>query len=192
MLAVGSSRKLTLELFPFISLFLCVIGVLAFLQNLLVMGDIGASEEDADQPQIFQTSYQIDTYPDRLVLLPPDSPLTQLRETLTLDEQAGIDSIIAGRGFIREAQGLELDLGPNFNEDYLRIALNEIATINRVSKERGLAYEEYILFQIHSGGSDAYHYLVNLLDLPQYSHIRSGLDIADFDAAEETQAEVPQ
>jgi len=57
MLSVGSSRKPTLELFPFISLFLCVIGVLAFLQNLLVVGDIGASEEEAQQPQIFQTAY---------------------------------------------------------------------------------------------------------------------------------------
>jgi len=60
LLSVGSSRNLTLELFPFISLFLCVIGVLAFLQNLLVMGEIGASEEDAIQPQIFQTPYRID------------------------------------------------------------------------------------------------------------------------------------
>lgn len=191
MLSVGSSRKLTLELFPFISLFLCVIGVLAFLQNLLVMGDIGASEEDAKQPQIFQTSYQIDAFPDRLILYPPDATLEPLRENLSLDEQAAIDSIVAGRKLMRAAEGLELDFGPDFKEGYLRIALNEIATINRLSKERGFAYEEYVLFQIHSGGSDAYHYLVRLLDLPEYSHIRSGLDIADFEAAE-TKSEAPQ
>lgn len=183
MLSVGSSRKLTLELFPFISLFLCVIGVLAFLQNLLVMGEIGASEEEAKQPQIFQTSYRIECLPDRLVLYPPENALDPLRENLNLEEQAGIDSIVAGRKLMRSADGMELIFGEDFNESYLRIALNEIATINRLSKERGFAYEEYVLFEVHSGGSDVYHYLLRQLDLPEYSHIRSGLDIASFDEA---------
>lgn len=179
MLSVGSSRNLTLELFPFISLFLCVIGVLAFLQNLLVMGDIGASEEDAIQPQIFQTPYRIETHPDRLVLHPPDDALTPLYEKLSLEEQAGVDQILARRDSERQSKGKVLGFGEDFDEVYLQMALNEIASINRLSKERGFSYEEYVLFEIHSGGSDPYHYLLRLLELPEYIHIRSGLDIAN-------------
>ena len=93
MLSVGSSRKLTLELFPFISLFLCVIGVLAFLQNLLVIGEIGASEEEAVQPQIFQTAFRIDCLPDRLVLYPPENELLPIFESLSIEELAGVRSI---------------------------------------------------------------------------------------------------
>ena len=179
MLSVGSSRKLALELFPFISLFLCVIGVLAFLQNLLVIGEIGASEEDAIQPQIFQTAYRIESYPDRLVLHPPEDALTPFYEKLSLEEQASVDQIVARRTAERKAKGKVLGFGANFDETYLQINLNEIASINRLSKERGFSYEEYILFEIHSGGSDAYHYLLRLLEQPGYSHIRSGLDLAN-------------
>ena len=178
MLGVGSSRNLTLELFPFISLFLCVIGVLAFLQNLLVMGEIGASEEEAKQPQIFQTSYRIECYPDRIVLHPPDDQLSSLYDSLNLEEKAGVDAIRQRREFERAEKGLELSFAPEFPEDYLRIALNEVVTLNRLAKVNRYAYEEYVLLEIHPGGSNVYHYLLELLDRPEYRHVRTGLDLA--------------
>jgi len=183
MLSVGSSRNLTLELFPFISLFLCVIGVLAFLQNLLVMGEIGASEEEAKQPQIFQTSYRIECYPDKIVLHPPDDQFEPLHEMLTLEQKAGLDAIRSRRAKERSGKGMTLTFVPEFQEDYLRIALNEVITLNRLAKANRFAYEEYVLLEIHSGGSDVYHYLVDLLDRPEYRRIRSGLDIARADHA---------
>lgn len=188
MLSVGSSRKLTLELFPFISLFLCVIGVLAFLQNLLVMGDIGASEEDAKQPQIFQVPYKIDCLVDRIVLHPPETELLALYEKLTIDELAAIESIQSQRTNVSTAsdqamKGTTLTFAPEFNETQLRVSLNEIATLNRLAKEHGIAHEEYVLLNVHSGGSDAYHYLIKMLDQPEYTHIRTGLDISGTDSS---------
>ena len=181
MLTVTSSRELRLELFPFISLFLCVIGVLAFLQNLLVMGDIGASEEEALQPQIFQTAYVIECHPDKLVLRPPMDALDNLIAMLSIEQRSGMDLIRDRRNASDEAV---LPFEPQFDEDQLRVSLNEVVTINRLSATHRFPYEEYLLFDIRSGGSDAYHYMQRLLDLPEYRHLRTGLDITDFSAAD--------
>ena len=184
MLSVGSSRKLTLELFPFISLFLCVIGVLAFLQNLLVIGEIGASEEEASQPQIFQTAFRIDCLPDRIILYPPEHDLLPIFEAVSLEEQAGISSIQArrpsknDRSSDRNSDGFEMVFTVDFDDRPLQLSLNEVSTLNRLAKQYGLPYEEYVLLNVHSGGSDVYHYLIRVLDQPQYRHIRVGLDAA--------------
>ena len=179
MLSVGSSRKLTLELFPFISLFLCVIGVLAFLQNLLVIGEIGASEEEASQPQIFQTAFRIDCLPDRIILYPPENDLLTVFETLSLEEKAGISSIQSRRPQKGSGNnsGIEMVFTVDFDDRLLQLSLNEISTLNRLAKQYGLPYEEYVLLNVHSGGSNIYHYLTRTLDQPQFRHIRVGLDV---------------
>jgi len=179
-LTVGSSRDLRLELFPFISLFLCVIGVLAFLQNLLVMGDIGASEEEALQPQIFQTAYTIECHADKLVLHPPSGTLDALLAELTTEEKYGLDAVQIRR---EASAGLVLPFVPEFDEDRLSVALNEIVTVNKLAATHRFPYEEYLLFDVRVGGANAYHFIRSLLDTPQYRHVRSGLDITDFSAA---------
>jgi len=184
-LAVGTSRKPALDLFPFISLFLCVIGVLAFLQNLLVLGDIGASEEDALQPQIFQTAYRIEAMSDRLVLHPPEVELKEIYKTLNLEELAGLDRVQRARAIDIASSGRTLFLEPTFNELSLQLALHEISTINLLAKEHGIEYEEFILLSIHSGGSDVYHFLNRVLDIPSFRHIRTGLEIAKTNASQE-------
>ncbi len=183
MLTVGSSRKPALELFPFISLFLCVIGVLAFLQNLLVMGDIGATEEEAAQPQIFQTAYRIEAMSDRIVLHPPDADLKEIYSSLNLEELAGLNSVQAGRERDSNSKGRTLFFEPTFDDLSLQLALNEISSLNLLAKEHGIEYEEFVLLSIHSGGSDTYHYLNRVLDVPTFKHIRSGLEIAPPDAS---------
>lgn len=178
MLAVDTSRKASLDLFPFISLFLCVIGVLAFLQNLLVLGDIGASEEDTRQPQIFQTAYRIEAMNDRIVLHPPDTELEQIYQDLNLEELTGLARVQAKREMDIAAKGRTLLFSPTLDEPSLQLALNEISTLNQLAKEHAIEYEEFVLLSVHSGGSDTYHYLSRLLDVPAFRHIRSGLDIA--------------
>lgn len=182
MLTVGSSRKPALELFPFISLFLCVIGVLAFLQNLLVVGEIGATEEDASQPQIFQTAYRIEAMSDRIVLHPPEADLTEIYSRLNLEEIAGLKSVQAGRSRSIESDGKTLRFEPTFDELSLQLALNEVSSLNLLAKEYGIEYEEFVLLSVHSGGSDTYHYLSSVLDVPIFKHIRSGLELAQPDA----------
>lgn len=182
MLTVGSSRKPALELFPFISLFLCVIGVLAFLQNLLVMGDIGATEEDAQQPQIFQTAYRIEAMSDRIVLHPPEANLLDIYGNLNLEELAGLNSVQTNRKRSIASKGITLMFEPNFDEVSLQLALNEVSSLNLLAKEHGIEYEEFVLLSIHSGGSDIYHDLSRLLDVPAFRHIRSGLEIAQSEA----------
>lgn len=178
MLSVGESRRANLDLFPFISLFLCVIGVLAFLQNLLVLGDIGATEEDSRQAQIFQTAYRIEVMSDRIVLHPPDTELAKVYQTLNLEELAGLESVQAIRAADIVAEGKAIPLAPDFDELALIQALSEVSTLNQLAKEHAIEYEEFVLLSIHSGGSDTYHFLRRLLDLPAFRHIRSGLEIA--------------
>ncbi len=182
MLSVGESRKASLDLFPFISLFLCVIGVLAFLQNLLVLGDVGATEEDSRQAQIFQTAYRIEAMSDRIVLHPPETELPQIYQSLNLEELASLDTMQAARAADIVARGKTLLLAPDLDEVALLQALSEISTLNHLAKEHAIEYEEFVLLSIHSGGSDTYHFLRRLLDLPAFRHIRSGLEIAGNDA----------
>ncbi len=186
MLAVGSSRKPALELFPFISLFLCVIGVLAFLQNLLVIGDIGATEEDALQPQIFQTAYRIEAMSDRIVLHPPETNLGEIYSNLNLEELAGLNSVQTNRARSTESNGKTLLFEPSFDELSLQLALNEVSSLNLLAKEHGIEYEEFVLLSVHSGGSDTYHYLSRILDVPTFKHIRSGLEIGQSDTSTDT------
>ncbi|MBX2826345.1 MAG: hypothetical protein KTR33_16540 [Gammaproteobacteria bacterium] len=178
MVTVGSRHPLKLELFPFISLFLCVIGVLAFLQNLFVLGDIGESEEEASQPQIFHTPFRIDCYPDRIVLHPPSVALDGLINRLTLDEQTALGQILLRREVESDAGGVELGFSAELDVDTLERLLNEIVTINQLSANERYPYEEYLLFDVHSGGSDIFHYLRLVLDAPEYRHLRAGLEIA--------------
>lgn len=186
MLTVGSSRKPALELFPFISLFLCVIGVLAFLQNLLVMGDLGATEEDALQPQIFQTAYRIEAMSDRIVLHPPEADLTEIYRDLNLEELAGLNTVQKNRNNVIDAKGKVLLFEPTFDELSLQLALNEVSSLNLLAKEHGIEYEEFVLLSVHSGGGDTYHYLSRVLDVPVFRHIRSGLEIGQSDATTDT------
>jgi len=178
-LSVGSRHPLKLELFPFISLFLCVIGVLAFLQNLFVLGDIGEAEEEASQPQIFHTAYRIETFADSLLLTPPIAPLDELLERLTLDEKTALNQVLERRDREAEQGGLVLPFNAEFDEETLRQVLNEVVTLNQLSVTMRHPYEEYLLFTVHSGGSDIYHYLRLLLDSPEYRHLRSGLEVVE-------------
>lgn len=171
--------SLQLELFPFISLFLCVIGVLAFLQNLFVLGELGESEEEAAQPPIFQTAYTIRCERDRLVLLPPRGSLMELSGLLDLQEQSALQKIAETRERNNEAGGRYLLLNEDFDEEALRLALNEVVTINQLSVRERFAYEEYLLFEIASGGSNVYHVLREMLEEPGYRHLRSGLRVAE-------------
>ena len=178
MLTVGSRHPLKLELFPFISLFLCVIGVLAFLQNLFVLGDIGEAEDEANQPQIFHTPFRVECYPDSIVLHPPSVPLDTLTAKLTLDEKTALERILVRRQSEADAGGITLSFYPDFEVETLERYLNEIVTINQLSENERHPYEEYLLFDVHSGGSDVFHYLRIILDSPQYRHLRAGLEIA--------------
>lgn len=189
MLSVGSSRRASLDLFPFISLFLCVIGVLAFLQNLLVLGDVGASEEDSRQAQIFQTAYRIEAMSDRIVLHPPDTELKDIYQNLNLEELAGIDIMQVERALDNAAGGKTLLLAPSLDELALLQSLREISTLNQLAKEHAIEYEEFVLLSIHSGGSDTYHFLRRLLDLPAFRHIRSGLEVAGNDDASQARTQ---
>jgi len=178
MLNVGSSRKLTLELFPFISLFLCVIGVLAFLQNLIVVGQVGAEEEEASQPQIYQTAFTIECFDGRFVLTPPDIDLFTIYYDVTLEELVGIRSIQQRRKTAKASGEQTMLISENFDDADLHVVLNEISTLNRLAKQYGLEYEEYVLLKVNSGGTDVYHYLSGMLDQTEFKHIRTGLDVS--------------
>lgn len=180
MIDSGSRHELKLELFPFISLFLCVIGVLAFLQNLMVVGDIGAIEEaEAKQAQIFQTPYRMDVYRGSVVLRPPATGLLERLPDLALDEQAGLELIERGRNTIAAADGFLLDLTLEANQTILTTLLNEVVTVNRLAESRGYPYEEYLLLVIHPGSTDTYHYLRGIMDQADYRYLRIGLDVGD-------------
>ena len=173
-------HELKLELFPFISLFLCVIGVLAFLQNLMVMGEIGSTEEaEAEQAQIFQTPYRVDVYPGNILLSPPVSDLSERLPDLALDERAGLDAIERGRNTILTIGGFNLDLTMEDNQGVLGVLFNEIVTVNRLAESRGYPYEEYVLLVVHPGSTDTYHTLRAMMEQAEFRYLRVGLDIGD-------------
>lgn len=168
-------HNLTLELFPFISLFLCVIGVLSFLQNLLVVGQAGDAEKEAIQRQIFQTAFTFVCQHDRLVIMPPADRLEPLLEAVTVDEQFGLEQIRGARDIMRSQDGLTLKLTDDFNVDALARVLGSINTVNHLAELVGHSYEEYVLFDVRPGGSNLFHYVRQLLETAELQQVRYGL-----------------
>lgn len=156
-----------INLFPFLSIFLCVMGVLSFLNLInaaiapgkvnLVVGDVGRG---------YKSAYQILCLPDGMVAVPPVKKLPELQQALGVHGDK-IARILQQRQTQRENL-MEMpddlaSIAKEPEEEATLELLREINGINHQARKNGILYEEFILFGIYPDGGPVYHKIRYLL-----------------------------
>ncbi|RVU83703.1 hypothetical protein EOL70_15365 [Leucothrix sargassi] len=152
--------KLEISLFPFLSIFLCVMGVLSFINILSSVSTPQKVQLTMDLEQGYKVAFQIFTLPEGVVVAPSIKRLTALQEVVDEDSKAVLAMIILKRKMMIE----QLELGqtePDFgalppDEEDIRLWMYEIRQINEMALKANFLYEEFVLFGVYPNGGQAY------------------------------------
>jgi hypothetical protein len=160
---------LEISLFPFLSIFLCVMGVLSFLNLLnsaLMPRKLVMTVEVA---QGYKVAYQIFCQPDGFIAVPPIKRLAALN--------SGNETIQAILQKRRQQQGLSLLIPTETN---ITNIFQEIQWLNDYARQNDFLYEEFVLFGIYPDSGEIYHTIRRILDKhPELLGISMGLEALD-------------
>ncbi len=158
-----------ISLFPFLSIFLCVMGVLSFLnllnsaitpRNLVMTGEV---------TQGYKVAYQIFCQPEGFIAVPAIKRLATLNS-----RNEKIKNILEKR---RQQQGLSLLIPTEKN---ITKIFKEIQWLNDYARQNDILYEEFVLFGIYPDSSEVYHTIRHILDKhPELLGISIGLEALD-------------
>lgn len=153
-------EKLEISLFPFLSIFLCVMGVLSFINILSSVSTPQKVQLTMDLEQGYKVAFQIFTLPEGVIVAPSVKRLTELQQVVDEDSKALLAMIILKRQMMIEQLALgqtEKDFGasPPDSED-IRLWMYEIRQINEMALRANFLYEEFVLFGIYPNGGQAY------------------------------------
>ena len=178
------NQKLEISLFPFLSIFLCVMGVLSFINVLSSFSAPQKIEMSAKLEQGYKVAYQVFNLPDGIISVPPTKHLRSLQKALDEDGKAIIEEIIRQREL--HMKQLESHSGPINQaarepdiENILEI-LHNIRTINELALKANYLYEEFLLFGIYPNGGQAYQKFRDVMSFTQdAASITVGLEPLD-------------
>ncbi len=177
-------QKLDISLFPFLSIFLCVMGVLSFINVLSSFSAPQKIEMSAKLEQGYKVAYQVFNLPDGIISVPPTKHLRSLQKALDEDGKAILEDIIQQREL--RMKRLENHNGPINQaaqepeiEDILEM-LHNIRTINELALKANYLYEEFLLFGIYPNGGQAYQKFRDVMSFTQdAASITVGLEPLD-------------
>ncbi len=176
--------KLEISLFPFLSIFLCVMGVLSFINVLSSFSAPQKIELTAQLETGYKVAYQIFSLPDGVISVPPTKQLRKLQAVVDEADKEVIDVIIQQRE--RAIETLKSHTGSIMNAaiepdvDDILDAVHDIRTLNEIALKNNYLYEEFILFGIYPNGSQAYQKIRDVMILTQDSAgISIGLEPLD-------------
>jgi len=177
-------QKLEVSLFPFLSIFLCVMGVLSFINILSSFSAPQKIELTAQLEQGYKVAYQIFSLPDGIIILPPVKHLEQLRAAVDDADKAIIDDIIQRRE--QAIARLKSHTGSIMNaateptvEDVLE-TLHDIRVLNEMALQANYLYEEFLLLGIYPNGGQAYQKIRDIMAFTQDARaISVGLEPLD-------------
>lgn len=177
-------QKLEVSLFPFLSIFLCVMGVLSFINVLSSFSAPQKIELTAQLEQGYKVAYQIFNLPDGIISLPPIKHLNKLKEAVDEADRETIEEILHRRQWA--INRLEKHSGPIMNAarepnvfDITEI-LHDIRVLNELALKANYLYEEFILFGIYPNGGEAYQKIRNIMSNTQDARsISVGLEPLD-------------
>ena len=173
----------TVDLFPFLSIFLCIMGVLAFLQILMATMDQRKIDLVGDLSQGWEVAYKVFCLPDGVIVVPPVAGLEALHEATPEAVHPKLEKIIERRRATRILLADSTGTLPPAIEvpeaEALETLLDEILWLNQRARQTGHLYEEDVLFGIYPGGGTAYHAFREVLDTPKYVGLRVGLEALD-------------
>ncbi|OAD24038.1 hypothetical protein THIOM_000113 [Candidatus Thiomargarita nelsonii] len=171
-------RGIDVSLFPFLSIFLCVMGVLSFLnilnstvlpRKVVMTGEVG---------QGYKVAYQIFCLPDDIIIVPPIEHLVALRQAVT--DASVIEEILQKR---RQQQ--RAFLMPT--EEVITDIFKEIQLLNYHARQANFLYEEFVLFGLYPNSADIYHTIRQILyENEELLGISIGLEALDANWTVET------
>ncbi len=177
-------QKMDISLFPFLSIFLCVMGVLSFINVLSSFSAPQKIEMSAKIEQGYKVAYQVFNLPDGIISVPPTKHLRNLQKALDEDGKAILEDIIQQREL--RMTRLEKHNGPINQaaqepeiEDILEM-LHNIRTVNELALKANYLYEEFLLFGIYPNGGQAYQKFRDVMSFTQdAASITVGLEPLD-------------
>jgi len=177
-------EKLEISLFPFLSIFLCVMGVLSFINVLNSFSTPQKIELTAQLEQGYKVAFQVFSLPDGIISVPPTKYLANLREAVDEPGKFVIDDIMIRRQ--RAMQKLESHTGSIMNlatepdmDDILQ-AILDMRTLNEMALKANYLYEEFLLFGIYPNGGQAYQKIRDVMSFTQdAASISIGLEPLD-------------
>ncbi len=178
-------KKLEISLFPFLSIFLSVMGVLSFINILSSIHTPQKIEMSTQLEQGYKVAFQIFSLPEGIIIVPPIARLEDLQQVIddanVRDEIASI--IVQRKQFIADIKaykGLIDDFAIEPDIDKISELLKEIRFINEEALKHNFLYEEFILFGIYPDGGKAYHKVRDVMARSQdASSISVGLEPLD-------------
>ena len=153
-------EKLEISLFPFLSIFLCVMGVLSFINILSSVSTPQKIELTMELEQGYKVAFQVFTMPDGVISVPPINRLLELQQLVDDESRALLAMIILRRqGVIDEVTYSQADpalaaRAPDIED--ISLWLYEIRQINEMALRVNFLYEEFVLFGVYPNGGEAY------------------------------------
>ena len=177
-------EKLEVSLFPFLSIFLCVMGVLSFINVLNSFSAPQKIELTAQLEQGYKVAYQIFSLPDGIITVPPVKYLDKLREAVDEVDQFAITDILQRRKGamfrLENHSGPIMSLATEPDVDGILQAMQDIRTLNEIALKANYLYEEFLLFGIYPNGSQAYQKIRDVMSFTQdAASISIGLEPLD-------------
>jgi len=177
-------EKLEISLFPFLSIFLCVMGILSFINVLSSFSAPQKIELTAQLAQGYKVAYQIFNLPDGIISLPPVKYLPKLKEVADDADKEIIDEIMYRRQ--RDINTLERHTGSIMNAanepdiDNIVELIHDIRVLNEIALKANYLYEEFLLFGIYPNGGQAYQKIRDIMSFTQDARsISVGLEPLD-------------
>ncbi len=172
-------KKLEMSLFPFLSIFLSVMGVLSFINILSSIHSPQKIEMATELEQGYKVAFQMFSLPDGIIIVPPVKRLKEFQQVVTdTDVRDEIAAIILQREqFIAKIKAYKGDLNDFAvapDVDNIVDLLKEIRFINEEAMKHNFLYEEFILFGIYPNGGKAYH---KVRDVMAYSDDAASISI---------------
>lgn len=164
-------EKLEISLFPFLSIFLCVMGVLSFINILNSFSTPQKIELTAQLEQGYKVAYQIFSLPDGIISVPPTKHLLRLKDAVDESDALIIDDILERRS--KSIQRLEshqssvMNLAKEPDIDDVLEAILDIRTLNEIALKANYLYEEFLLFGIYPNGGSAYQKIRDIMSFTQ-------------------------
>ena len=177
-------QKLEVSLFPFLSIFLCVMGVLSFINVLSSFSAPQKIELTAQLEQGYKVAYQIFSLPDGIITVPPTKHLRKLQAAVDDADKETIEVILQQREQLitqlENHKGSIMDAAVEPDVDDVLDALHDIRTLNELALNANYLYEEFILFGIYPNGGQAYQKIRDVMTITQdSSSVAIGLEPLD-------------
>ncbi len=180
----NQDEKLEISLFPFLSIFLCVMGVLSFINVLNSFSTPQKIELTAQLEQGYKVAYQVFSLPDGIISVPPTKNLLKLKAVVDDSDALVIEDILDRRNRsmsrLERHQGSVMNLAKEPDIDDILETILDIRTLNEIALKANYLYEEFLLFGIYPNGGSAYQKIRDVMSFTQdAASISVGLEPLD-------------